>query len=179
MKTATLNKDALHDEIVRKARRLAPPDAWDTALCFYYGVATVETLRAHGVRAVIQAGSASWPRVRPEQDDGVMATHFSYEWSPHEMPSRMMLAKGGMPEMHVWVGLPETSEIVDMTTGLWPAQAKRIGGFDWLGDQPPKFFWGSKLPKGVHYTPVSDAVAFCLWAAGQTWGMERAKGLVS
>src|SRR5262249_18402555 len=31
-------------------------------------------------RTIIQAGSAQWPRIRPEMDDGVSPTHFAYEW---------------------------------------------------------------------------------------------------
>src|SRR4051812_33982043 len=43
--------------------------------CLYWAHYTVQVLTALGVRAIIQAGSASWPRLRPDQDDGVSPTH--------------------------------------------------------------------------------------------------------
>jgi hypothetical protein len=82
-------------------------------LCLYYAHPTIATLRKHGYQAVIQAGSLQWPRIRPEDDDGVMNTHFAYEWSPHEPASAMSVALGNLPEMHVWVGLIDSQEITD------------------------------------------------------------------
>jgi hypothetical protein len=60
-----------------------------------------------GYRALIQAGSMSWPIVSPGQDDGKAATHFSYEWSPWREESQVALKLGLLPEIHVWVGLPD------------------------------------------------------------------------
>lgn len=178
--TATkVNKSELYAEVVKRVAAFAPPDAAPTALCFYYSAFGIEALREAGLRAVLQAGTASWPRIRPDQDDGVVMTHFSYLWSPNEIQSRLAVAQGAMPEMHVWIALPDTGELVDFTTAFWPTQAKLLTGMDWPGDQPPTYFWGKELPKGVQYKPVRDAVTFALWAAAKTFGMDRAKKLVS
>ena len=54
-------------------------------LCLFYAHHTAAVLWRHGQRAVIQAGSLQWPRVRREEDDGVINTHFAYEWTPGRM----------------------------------------------------------------------------------------------
>ncbi len=41
-------------------------------LCLYYAHHTLSVLWRHGFRAVVQAGSLQWPRIRKEDDDGVM-----------------------------------------------------------------------------------------------------------
>lgn len=64
-------------------------------------------------------------------------------WTPDEAPSRIAVANGLLPEMHVWAAIPFTKEIVDMSTKFWPEQAQRLGGFDWPGTVPPDFFWGT------------------------------------
>ena len=174
-----IDKAALYAEVVKRVAAHAPPDAARTALCFYYAAFGVEALREAGLRAVIQAGSASWPIIDLDKDDGVQMTHFSYQWSPNEIQSRLAIAGGAMPEMHVWVALPDSGELVDFTTGFWPEQAKLLTGLDWPGPKPPNYLWDKKLPRGVQYTPIRDAVTFALWAAAKTFGMERAKKLVT
>ena len=73
-------------------------------LCLYYAHHTLSVLWRHGFRAVVQAGSLQWPRIRKEEDDGQINTHFAYEWSPQTPESAMSVAMGNLPEMHVWVG---------------------------------------------------------------------------
>jgi hypothetical protein len=51
-------------------------------------------LLQNGYRALIQAGSMSWPIVSPSQDDGKSPTHFSYEWSPWREESQAALRLG-------------------------------------------------------------------------------------
>lgn len=134
--------------------------------CLYWSQAAVDVLTDLGHRAIIQAGSCSWPRVFPHQDDGVSATHMSYVWDPGSDLTREMLAQGKMPEMHVWVALPERGEIIDMTTGFWPANCLAILGMDWPGPKPPEYFWGTEedLPNGVVYDPDVQAIGWALWA---------------
>ena len=49
--------------------------------CLYWSLTLMGVLLQRGYRALIQAGSMSWPIVPPGEDDG-SPTHFSYEWSP-------------------------------------------------------------------------------------------------
>jgi len=132
--------------------------------CLYWAHYTVEVLMALGIRAIIQAGSASWPRLRPDQDDGVSPTHHSYVWEPDSAATKFRLAAGDLPEMHVWAAIPERGEIIDMTTRYWPDQCLLIQGFDWPGDKPPTFFWGTadEVPDGVIYAADMKAIALAL-----------------
>lgn len=116
-----------------------------------------------GLRPKIQAGSMSWPIVTPEQDDGVSPTHFSYEWSPGSPESLMQLATGGLPEMHVWVALPDQNEILDFSTKSFPEEAKRHG-LVWRTPPPPDYLWcrAGEQPPRVHYKPDLQAIAFIL-----------------
>jgi hypothetical protein len=47
--------------------------------CLYWSLTLMGVLLQNGYRALIQAGSMSWPIVPPGQDDGKSPTHFSYE----------------------------------------------------------------------------------------------------
>lgn len=124
-------------------------------------------------RTIIQAGSAQWPRVSPELDDGVSPTHFAYEWdSDSEIAS---LVRSGvfpvveradghvavsLPELHVWLGCPDTGEIIDFTTGLWPLACRATLGQEWLAPMPPEYLWtfGARLPEGVRYVASREAI---------------------
>ncbi len=97
------------------------------------------------------------------QDDGKRPTHFSYEWSPWREESQAALKLGLLPEIHVWVGLPDRNEIVDFSTKFFREQAA-VEGLDWRTAPPPDFLWcaPADLPAGVVYTPNLDAIAFIL-----------------
>jgi hypothetical protein len=138
-------------------------------------------------RTILQAGSARWPRVPPELDDGVSPTHFSYEWDAESEEARLIRsgiarmvrrADGrtgfSLPEMHVWLACPDTQEIVDFTTGLWPAACKATLGQEWLASPPPDYLWAfvSPLPEGVSYRPdraAIDCVIALLHAQGRQY----------
>jgi hypothetical protein len=131
-------------------------------------------------RALIQAGSAQWPRVPPELDDGVMATHFAYEWQPDSEINRLIrsgilsivrrrdgLVGFSLPEMHVWLGCPDTGEIIDFSTGLWPAACKATLGLDWLAPLPPDYLWADEVPEGVRYVADRGAIDTALYVLHQ------------
>lgn len=124
-------------------------------------------------RTIIQAGSAQWPRVPPELDDGVSPTHFAYEWNPDCDLARMVRSGAfpvvrradghtavSLPEMHVWLGCPESEEIIDFTTGLWPAACQATLGIGWTAERPPEYLWtfGTRLPKDVRYIASHEAI---------------------
>jgi hypothetical protein len=130
------------------------------AMCLWWAHFTVGALADIGVRALIQAGSAYWPRIPPEMDDGVTDNVFGYEFTPGPHNADIVI-KGMMPEIHVWAGIPLTNEIIDLTSGFFPKQAKKLGGFDWPGPKPPSALWvkGTELPPGVLYRPNLEAIA--------------------
>lgn len=151
----TKEKDAIAEEIRRNFYLDYRGDP--AAACLYWSMHTVGVLKRHSIRAVIQGGSASWPRMRRDQDDGVSPTHFSYVFEIDNPLTIKRIMSNTMPEMHVWVGIPATSEIIDMTTGFWPQQCLALIGADWPGDKPPSYFWSDRMPSGVVYTPDEKA----------------------
>ena len=110
-------------EIERGLARLAD----QPGLCLFYAHHTAAVFWRHRHRVVIQAGSLQWPRVRREEDDGGMNTHFAYVWTPGAYDSALSVAMGNLPEMHVWVGILDTQEIVDFTTRHLRAAAEARG----------------------------------------------------
>jgi hypothetical protein len=65
-----------------------------------------------------------------------------------------------LPEMHVWLGCPGTGELIDFSTGLWPAACKATTGLDWPAPAPPEYVWafGDRLPAGASYAPCREAI---------------------
>jgi hypothetical protein len=62
--------------------------------------------------------------------------------------------------MHVWLASPDSGEVIDFTTGLWPEACRETIGEQWLAERPPEYLWtfGSRLPAGVRYMPDRDAI---------------------
>lgn len=132
----------------------------------WHGYQTIRS-RQNAPRVAIQAGSASWPRIPKELDDGKVNTHLTYRFELDSFSTaRFLFALLGitneqhlengdipLPEIHVWLGLPDTHEIIDFTTGTWPQACQEILGEAWLAPQPPEYFWGSSLPNDVRYNP--------------------------
>lgn len=153
--------DDLKERIVEEARVIRGTygvDADNPGACLYDACAVIEAAKRRGIKLVMQAGSAGWPRLTMggPHDDGVCSTHFSYKW---EWPAaQIALSKGNLPEMHVWAGDPSRQELVDISTRFWPEQCKTIIGEEWPEEEPPDFFWGGpKLPAGVYYEPDLQA----------------------
>jgi hypothetical protein len=171
-----LDKEAIYEEVTDLVRKDLPDNAGDYGLCFYYAIHTIEAIRRRGVRAILQAGSCSWPRLPEEADDGKVMTHFGYIWSPRSAQSVMNVACGGIPEMHVWAGIPEHQDIADLTTGRF-VKAAAGTGMSWLDVHPPKYLWG-KPPPRVLYEPIKEAVVFAFHKVCEFWSRERAVGLM-
>ena len=127
-------------------------------LCLYYAKETMAVLRSHGYTAVIQAGSLQWPCLRPEDDDGVISTHFAYMWSPGDLSSAFSVALGNLPEIHCWVGLVKEQEIVDFSVRHLK-KAAAIVGVKWTAADPPQYLWcaAQNIPGDVRYIPDREA----------------------
>jgi hypothetical protein len=128
------------------------------ARCLYWAQVTMRTLLIAGLEPVLQAGDMLWPIVDEDQDDGG-ATHFGYEWSPERPESAWALNHGLLPEIHCWVGLPSTGEIVDFSTSNFVRIATDESKLNWRGAHPPKFLWGQPPPRTI-YRPVKEATLF-------------------
>lgn len=118
---------------------------------------TVALCEEFKVRAVLQAGSASWPRIDLTKDDGRIMTHFSYMFSDDTKSMMDILIHQKLPEMHCWVGIVDTMEIVDPTTIYLKKQCERLTSMKWLAPEPSDFIWCSPAskdwPDGVVYRP--------------------------
>lgn len=163
-----MNKQAIYDE----ARALLV-DWYGAALaeqgaCLYWTQVTMRTLAAHGERPVLQAGDMLWPVVEPHADDGARPTHFGYQWSPEEPFSQDALARGELPEVHIWCALPDRGEIVDFSTGSFKRLCRERHGLPWETEDPPLYLWAKEPPPLVLYQPVVEAVRF-------VWGFILAK----
>ena len=152
-----MNKDELIAAIEQRLRWI--PN--QPGLCLYYARETVAVLRHNGIKAVLQAGSMQWPIVKPEDDDGVSNTHFAYMWEPDHPLSILATKFGALPEIHVWVGLPETQEVVDFSTRYFKEAAEERG-LKWRTEDPPQYLWAHELPNWVRYVPNRDATIFAM-----------------
>jgi hypothetical protein len=155
--------------LVREARRLrlvALPEAEGlaTGTCLLDALAFSEVARRVGLRAILQAGSASWRRVPKEEDDGIEPTFFSFMWEPDSLLTRAAIAAEVLPEIHVWVGVEVdgTWEVVDLTTGRLPELCRNLARLPWRSPAPPDYLWASRAPDGfdVRYVPLEDATIF-------------------
>lgn len=113
--------------------------------CLSWADMTERFLRMAGYRTCIQAGSAFYKRVPGDpalwpHDD----SHFSYVWdgSVSSMQVADLLLNGGhLPEMHVWVALPDSMEIIDLTTCYVASNCERLTGLKFLADPLPDYYW--------------------------------------
>ena len=142
----------LKKQIVTEARELFRktfPDVAERAGCMYLTFCVLIVAQRHGIRLVLQAGTTSWERVTPEQDDGICNTYFSYVWETHSFGTQVAMMQNRLPEMHVWAGDPKTQEVVDLTTGDIPVQCETLTGMDWPGTKPPDYIWhkGADTPR--------------------------------
>lgn len=177
-----MRRKQLQEVIVRDARKLARVmfrDVSDfTGHCLLMAGATILAAQKHGLRLCLQAGTAYWPRVTAETDDGVEPNRFGYEWEPGSPATKLRLAMGLLPEMHVWAGDPERQEVVDLTTGSWPKQCVLLTGLTWKAPAPPAYFWGpaASLPAIASYVPdeLATLMAARLLQDALTPGMSRA-----
>jgi hypothetical protein len=167
-----MDKEKIVSDVRAKVEALYPP--WLLSCgCLYWAGHLVERLRAEGVRAIIQGGTAMWPmRGASWADDGVSPTHFSYEWDIEQARSRLIQK---LPvEIHIWAAIPATSTIIDLSTKYAPEQCERILGQPWTAPRPPDYLWteGGGLPQGMRY--YADLLG-CKYAAG-LWDMHLDDG---
>lgn len=134
-----------------------------------YGLKTIHEFPG-APKALPLAGSATWPRLPAEEmpEDNAM---FSYFWQT-DHPQTKLAMQGifldqegrpgsiALPEIHIWLGIPETREIIDFTTGYLPLACKQTTGMDWPGPKPPLYFWGRELPDNWEYRSTREATLF-------------------
>jgi hypothetical protein len=156
--------------LYRRVRQRVWPHRADASgqggICLFWAGQLLLELHRLGVRATPQAGKAYWPRLHLEHCGGPDPDEaFGFEGNLDSPASRAALADGDLPEIHVWVGLPDSQELLDFSTGDWPGLCQQFLGKDWPGPKPPRYFWASAsqgLPAGVCYLPSEAAIAFAV-----------------
>ena len=154
---------SLYQETVRVFGLLDVP-VDESKACLYWSFAAVLASRRLGLHESgyefqLQAGSASWIRLAPEDDDGKETTHnaFSYVFEDSAQ-TRMRILIGEMPEMHCWVACAKTQTIFDPTTRFLPQQCEQTGGMTWTAPKPPDFMvFKAGDGQDAFYTPSMEA----------------------
>lgn len=143
--------------------------------CLPYSVIGVEVLKGMGVRAVVQAGTACFRIVDHKDDNGVKNTYLSYLWSPDSELSRMALDNDEMPEMHVWIAIPDSNEVIDFTT----RHIKRLcdRGDRFINLEWPEYVWfdadsiGDVMkehgPNSIVLRPYEEAIALAMFMSSE------------
>ncbi len=139
--------------------------------CLLHAALLPPILRDYGVRSVLQAGSASFRFKAREKDDGG-PDHYSYVWDIDDPLTRSMMISGYLPELHCWVGIPKTNELVDTTTeNLMELQKVVLPDDPWSAPPPPPFLWADcmNLPDGFVYSPCIKAIKVAMHFLRTGW----------
>lgn len=154
-------KDTIYWLVQRAVMADAGPDKVMTGrACLPWMVHGAIVLGQFGIRSIPQAGSA-WFRFLPAHlDDGVCDTHHAFEWSPRTPQSMQQIARGQLPEIHCWLALPDSREIIDFSTGYIHHGCPH----PWQADPLPRYVW---LPEGEGhpgclYKPEMEAIKFLI-----------------
>lgn len=172
-------KKLIADLIYRGTHRILPKGGTIEQSCFYHAVSAnqiiqqvidSDKLRKPGQprsKILVQAGSASWPRIKPEDDDGAMNTHLSYVWEQETaFHANLLLQRTkALPEIHCWNAIVTPGHdpiLLDFTIKYLPRICESLIGEKWTAATPPDFYWGTadELPPNVNYTPNQEAVKF-------------------
>ena len=141
------------------------PDSTAGHRCLYWAHAGMAAFARAGVRAGFMAGTAFFKcndRRPPESNT------FGMFWrdAPDAVPIQTAEQKEGtiaMPEIHIWIWLIDTKEVVDFSVGELPIMAAACS-IHWERESlKVPFLWGKPTELadvGACYIPYRDAVEF-------------------
>lgn len=181
----SLSNQEREDAVAEVEERMRDPALPRVRGCLWYAAFTVLAIAKRGGRPVLQAGSASWRFKSKAVDDGRGPTHWSYLFDPGHFQSVLSMAEGRLPQIHCWVGLSRSGEIVDLTTRHLPELVRTsLAGEEWTEAPPPAYFWGrpEAMPPSWRYyaeaAAIRTAFAFIRRGMPEVYGEMRARGLV-
>ncbi len=152
-------KQAIYCEASDLYREWYGYDHMKRGSCLYWSFTLGAVLLTHGIDDIqLQAGDLEWPMA---PDRGKNMTHFGYTWSPDDPQSKELIERGQLPEVHVWIRLSESADLIDFSVQWLPQQARTFG-YTWETERPPAFLWvwEKRLPAGVIYTARPEAIAY-------------------
>jgi hypothetical protein len=154
------DKLALYEKAKLRMEREYGSQMLDQAACLYWAECGLVTLFEAGLYPQPQAGTMQWPCVPAEEDDGICNSHFGFQWDPESEVSRNQVRRSLLPEIHIWLALAETHEIVDFSIGnLHKTCERQQPAIKWRTPVPPPFVWGAPPDRVVYHATV-EAVRF-------------------
>lgn len=163
MRLSLAEQQTLVSEVRREMKAYHAKNLSDKPIerfCLFWAFFTLKALHKRGLKtAQIQAGTAYWPIVSEETDDGVSANQFGYQFTWDKLAYSQVI-NGEQPEMHAWIAIAEPPvEIVDVTAPFFKERAIKEG-FRYDAPDPPDFFWqeGMQFPFGVTYIADVQAI---------------------
>lgn len=154
------NEKDLFVKIIRKRVEVFCKGLHIHRTCLFHAILAAQEFQKLGIKNKIQSGSMHYPIIDMALDDGKQPTHFSYQFE--SKMAYAMIAKNMFPELHIWNYLPDTQELVDLTTCYIPRQTKECTGLEFKGPISPDYIWSKDLPKNVIYEPNIEADAITI-----------------
>lgn len=159
-----IDKAQIYREVFDQYREWYGEEHMKQGACFYWTLTGLGVLLRHGIRGCLQAGTFAWPIIPFDEDDGKLetASHFCYEYEFNAEKERLAFAGKYFPEIHIWIGLPDTQEIVDFSTKFLPHLVTTKHGLPWRTPPPPDYIWHTKaqMPERVLYRVQEQACRF-------------------
>lgn len=109
----------------------------------------------NGQRAIVQAGTAYWPRATLPSGE---IEQYGYEWTDSE-EMWDLCRREQLPEIHVWAAFPGHGFAVDPSSGHFPKNCIKAGR-PWEAPTPPDWYVmtvGAEHPAGVVYKANAQA----------------------
>lgn len=112
------------------------------SVSLYWTLAAQRALAVRGIHSQVQAGNMTWPVMdRGNRHGSPKPTHMAFTFDASD---KKALVEGRLPEMHVWLYIPGTKELVDFSTGEIKSVASHVAPIlEWDVDQadPPPYLW--------------------------------------
>jgi hypothetical protein len=145
-----MTKDEMVALATDRAKALMPANTPIGRGCVWLSHCMADVLKEQGIRATVLAGSASFLAVPDHLDDGVIPTHYSYQYDPHSV----WTMDGPIPEVHCWTMAMWQGHavLIDLTTPYVPDLCEGIG-VKWRTPRPLSYLWAYRhqIPKGWVY----------------------------
>jgi hypothetical protein len=158
-----MNKDQIFQEVRQLFVSWYGEHLADKGACLYWTQCGMRVFKKHGRRAVLQAGTMLW-QVLNDITIPEVPTHFGYQWDPCDEFSQEQMKRGLLPEIHIWIALPDENQIVDFSTGSFKKLCMEQHGLPWETPDPPEYFWGSPEELAqlgqIAYWPNRQAIDF-------------------
>lgn len=160
--TRTAERDEIADQVEAMVGSFDLPNRKIKTASVYYAAAAMNVLGSHGIKAMLQAGTALWPRIRRDQDDGVQTTHWGYVYDPLSQEAEDQYRAGQLPDLHAWVAIVGKQEVVDFTVGQQPLKCQMELGLSCI--EYPRYFWGRSeqaVEGWIRYIANQSAMRAC------------------